>query len=267
MDGAILINTEIQFLGHKGSGNNNYNDVFMENTLPSFKNAVITLDGIETDLQMSTDGTIWLMHDADLVHECDTTDTRSLINLPDSVISALVFCHKGKSDRLYKLQELIDYWNTTSKGFYMSLEVKTAFSAATFNEVGGKPAYMDKLATALSQVLATRNHSNQVLVEVDYAPFVNKVKQNTTGLIFCLLSEDDIVPKITKALQYGYEGISCNYNDASVTAEGIKMAQDSGLIVQLWTPYYTDELISAFNRQPNFIQTDNVDAKTKLMVQ
>ncbi len=259
--------TDIQFLGHKGSGNNNYNDVFFEQTMPSIQNALLTLDGVEVDIQMSTDGTIWLYHNSDLANYCDTNDTRSLITQPDSVLEKLILCHNTKTARLYKLQELIDYWNSTSKGFYISLEVKTAFSSVTFDSVGGKAAYMDKLATALTQVLATRNHNGQLLVEVNYAPFVTKVKQTMSGLLFCLLSEDDILPKITKALQYGYEGISCNYNDESVTVEGVKMAQDSGLIVQVWTPYYQDELIKAFNLKPDFIQTDNVDAKEKLMVQ
>ena len=56
------LTTDVKFLGHKGAGGNYFNDVNMENTIPSFAEAVQTLDGVEADVAMSLDGTIWMYH-------------------------------------------------------------------------------------------------------------------------------------------------------------------------------------------------------------
>ena len=262
------VETDIQFLGHKGGGNNGYNEVHMENTIPAMMEGIQALDGVEVDIQMSKDGTIWMFHDADLGYNCDNPDdSRSLILLPDSVISGLRLCHESKKDRIYKLQELIDVWNLTPGGFYISFDVKMDFPFDTFDQVGGRYAYMVKLATQLAEVLSVRNHpASQLLMEVDYESFCEELRKYISDIPMYLSSSDDIIPKIERALAEGYDGISCNYNDLSVTAEGIKTAHDSGLSVQLWTPYYYDELLSAFNRNPDFIQSDNIDAKKELNV-
>ena len=52
---------------HRGNG---FNTDFVQNTLPAAEYGLSVLDGIELDIQLSKDGTLWLDHDNE-VHDCD----------------------------------------------------------------------------------------------------------------------------------------------------------------------------------------------------
>ena len=67
-DTATTPPTEINthFLGHKASGSSSIDPTIIENSLPAVQKGLKTMNGIEVDLQMSLDGTIWLLHDLNL---------------------------------------------------------------------------------------------------------------------------------------------------------------------------------------------------------
>ena len=54
---------------HRGNG---FNTDFIPNTLPAAEYGLSVMDGIELDIQISEDGTLWLDHDNE-VHDCDGT--------------------------------------------------------------------------------------------------------------------------------------------------------------------------------------------------
>ena len=257
--------TDVQFIGHKGGGSTGYNYHYIENTLPSIINGLQTLNGAEVDLQMSLDGTIWIYHNEDISSQsCDTSFHHCILLLHDSVISKVHLCELGLTDRLYKLSELIDYWNSTSNGFYISLHVKADFTSDTINKVGGLDTYLTNIAVSLAKVLKVVNHSGQLMTEIEALnndnTYRNKIKSLVPGIKCCLINYSIFKNVINVALSGGYDGISCNFTDTTATTERLKIVQDSGLIVQMWTPYTKDELLSALNRHPNFIQTDNLTA-------
>jgi glycerophosphoryl diester phosphodiesterase len=260
--------TSVIFIGHKGGGGNLYNDINMENTISAMKEGVKYLDGVETDLQMSRDGTIWMYHDTDLASDfCDKGPRAGIIFQTDSVISTLYHCHRTKKDRLYKLSELIDLWDS-NPNFYISLEVKTSWTIAEFDRMGGKNPYLAKLAYNLAKALNNSNAQEKMLIEIDSKFFCDRLKtyKSTQNIKTSLIRGGDMRQNIKDALELGYSGISCDFENESVTAENVKEAQQSGLIVQLWTPYYQKDLTSVFQLQPDFIQTDNVKAKRFLNV-
>ena len=114
------------FLGHKGAGSNNYNDVNMEHSIASFIEALQVLDGVEVDMQMSLDGTIWLFHDIDINYSlCSPGSPRSIPTMHDNEIAQLKLCSRTKTDRLYKLSKLIQLWNSSAypNGFFISMEI------------------------------------------------------------------------------------------------------------------------------------------------
>ena len=262
------ISTDILFIGHKGGGSNNFNPQFVENTLPSVIDGLKTLDGVEVDLQMSLDGTIWLMHNMDLNYiVCnDTSYHHCIVLMHDSVISKWKICNDTVQDRIYKLSELIDYWNASTNGFYISLHVKTDFPADTFNLIGSKDAYLQKMADNLGNILSIIKHPNHLFLEINYKPFCDRLKNKVSDIKFCYLSEGDFRQRIDSAITKNYNGISNSYSSTSVTVDAVQKAKDKGLFVQLWTPYYLDELKAAFTLHPNTIQTDNLSVKKELNI-
>jgi glycerophosphoryl diester phosphodiesterase len=263
------LETNIQFLGHKGSGNNNYNDVLLENTVPSVQGVLSRLDGAEIDVQMSLDGTIWIFHNSSLSNSaCINSIQDTIPKMRDTDIELIRICHKNKSDRLYRLAELVNWANTTPEGFYLSLDIKVSFNAGTFALYGNKDGYLAKFADALALIFVNYKFTDKVLVEIDSKFFCNLIKNHkaTNKMTTCFMRYEAMPQKIENAIKLGYDGLSCNYTDVTVTKENIEIAHSAGLKVQLWTPYYRDELRKAFAMNPDFIQTDNIYAKQALNV-
>jgi len=262
------LETNIIFLGHKGSGSNNYNDLFIENTIPSIKNTLNRLDGAELDIQMSLDGTPWVWHNASLSgYVCNSNSQDIIPEMRDADIEKLKICHQSKTDRIYKLSEILN-WNNSGVGVHLSLDIKISFSEETFNLYGDRNGYLTQLATRLASIFQNYRYTSRTLIEIDSQLFCTKLKSfpSTKDIITCFMGYEPMEGKIYNALRLGYDGISCNYTDPSVTAETVAAARKAGLKVQLWTPYYRDELRRAFAMNPDFIQTDNIYAKQALNV-
>lgn len=261
--------TDILFLGHKGAGSNNFNNINMENTLNAVKEGFANLDGVEIDLQMSKDGTIWLNHNFNANDfNCNTNLPEEYIPiLTDAEIERISVCHRTKRDRLYRLSEIIDYWNTMPTGFFISLEVKI-FYDPIFNQIGGVDAYLTRMAQSMVATLANANHTNNLLIEVNSKSFIDIIKANDkTKNIKCLLIRSGTLERrIQIAMQDGYDGLSLNYEDEELTKETVRAAKNLGLFINLYTPYYKSEIVKAFALEPNAIQTDNMDAKRYLNV-
>jgi glycerophosphoryl diester phosphodiesterase len=83
----------------KGAGSNNYNDVNREHPIASFIEALKVLDGVEVDMQMSLDGTIWLFHDIDINYSlCTPGSPRSILTMQDDEIAQLKLCSRTKTE-------------------------------------------------------------------------------------------------------------------------------------------------------------------------
>lgn len=262
--------TEVHFLGHKGAGNNGYNDHFLENTISAVREGVTKLDGVEVDVQMSLDGTLWLFHDEGNAYELNCsgkTENRSIPAMRDSEIAQILLCHETKKDRLYKLSEVIDLYRDTPGAFFLSLDIKVGFPSDVLEAFGGKNGYLLRLADSLATVIGPTD-PYKIMVEVDSKVFCDRLKshQNAVNIKTFFMRYEPFDQKITNALLLGYDGVSCNFSDETITPEKIQEAQQKGLLVQLWTPYYREDLIKIFSWKPDFIQTDNIRAKTGLNV-
>jgi glycerophosphoryl diester phosphodiesterase len=265
-----LQTTDIIFLGHRGSGTSNASPSYIENTMPSVLNGLKTMPGVEIDIQMSLDGTIWMFHDPDLTYDnCGTNFHPSLILLHDSVIASLQRCNATKHDRIYALSELLTQWNASAAGYYISLEVKTDFPADTFAIVGGRQKYLTRIADTLASMLVTMQHPAMLFFEVRDPVFCSRMKSYTSGrqAKICKLIDSDFENQISASLSQGFDGLSCSFSDTTITADKVKLAKNNGLVVQMWTPYTPDELKLAFEKHPTVIQSDNIEAKKLLQVQ
>jgi hypothetical protein len=262
--------TDIKFLGHKGAGSNNYNDVNIEHSMASFNEALKVMDGVEIDMQMSLDGTLWLFHDCDIWNDvCTNNHHQSLISMHDSQIKNITVCSRGKSDRIYKLSELIDLWNSSANGFSISLEIKEFCDDTMYTHAGGKTYYYNKLVTKLAALLKNPKHPiSQMFVEVSQKSIVDGLKTYSylDGLQYLLFDYYPFAQLVSRAKADGFTGVSCDFRDATLTYDAVQKEKNSGFHVQLWTPYTQAELQKSFDLHPNYIQTDNMAAKADLQV-
>jgi len=261
--------TNIQFLGHKGSGASLFNPSIIENTLPAVKKGLATLTGVEVDLQMSLDGTIWLFHDLNLARtSCKTMAGKTIILSNDADISKINICSTEAQDRIYTLSELISYWNQTATTSYLSMHIKLDFPLDTINKavIGGEAIYLAKFADNLAKIIPSVKSPGKIMLEVYDATFCKRIHQLIPGMKVCLLKAVSFPRQVTDAIDSGYDGVSGFFDEAALSEAEVTRAQKSGLIVQLWTPNTKIELTKALNMHPDFIQTDNMNALTDLNV-
>ncbi len=261
--------TSVQFLGHKGSGNSSLNPAFVENTLTGIQKGLTTLSGVEVDLQMSLDGTIWLYHNMDLSNSsCKAISGKTIILSRDNEISALNICTSRTQDRIYKLTELLTIWNQSSNPYYISLHIKLDYPVDSLNKpvIGGEAMYLAKFADNLAKVLPSVKSPGKIIVEVYDDTFCKRVHQLIPGIKVCMQKEVSFPKQIDDALALGYDGVSCIFNETTLTEAEVTRAQKNGLIVELWTPNSKEELTKSIQLHPNTIQTDNLNALSDLNV-
>lgn len=261
--------TTVQFLGHRGSGCSSVNPSAIENTLPAVKKGLAIMPGVEVDLQMSLDGTIWLFHNADLADvSCKQIGSKTIVLSYDADIEKINICSSETQDRMYRLTELIGYWRQSATPFYISMDVKTEFPSDSLNRpvIGGKAKYLERLAVNLAAIVPSVSCPGKMMVEVNDATFCSRLHQLIPGIRVCLIGGVSVPDQIDDAIGYGYDGISCTFTKSTLSATEVVRAQSNGLIVQLWTPNSKDELTRALEFHPDFIQTDNLSALSDLNV-
>lgn len=259
--------TNVKFLGHKGAGSNFFNDDHMENTIPSFAQAIETLDGVETDVAMSLDGTIWMYHNQDVNdYACDEAPERFIPAMRDEELEQVMLCHESKKDRVYKFAELVAFWESRGKSFYISLDVKPTFPSWVFELAGGRSNYYDRFAASLASLPTSADGTEKIFLEFDSPRFLSQLKlqEKTQKMVRYYTGDGGMEAHIATALARGYDGVSVE--GIKATAEEVQKAKAAGLKVQLWTPYFRDELRPVVAKDPDFIHTDNIHAKKALNI-
>lgn len=104
-------------LAHRGGGN----DTLRENTLNACKFALARTDGIEVDIQISKDRTIWLSH-YPIVIGCNG-EQKCFIETSDSEIEQIKLC-SGKDVSYTKLEDVMKYMYENSIYKYISIDLK-----------------------------------------------------------------------------------------------------------------------------------------------
>jgi glycerophosphoryl diester phosphodiesterase len=155
--GKKSVYSNIEILGHGGNGLEIVNSLYHDNSLESIELALLTdgCDGVELDVRLSADGTLWLFHDNELDDDTDglgcvetstdeylstlhykTVDKESLIRLNDVPKSYLagkkvyidsrtaISCTNGSADVNAFLNQMISFRNECSPSTEIIIETR-----------------------------------------------------------------------------------------------------------------------------------------------
>lgn len=239
---------KVTFLGHKGSGTmGKYgNFYFPGNTFSAVQNGINELDGVEFDLQLSRDSTLWLFHD----HEIENCK-QELINfslLKDSEIEVINETCYG--NQLITLNAVLEKLPDTLKK-YISLDIKALQNSVLIDHVGGKVALANVIAKRLT-ILQQYPHFN-FMIEV---PF-NDQLQAFAGLNASVNILCNTLSNCTTREHEGAEGASINYHN--LIQKDTSFIQNSGFLTsQVWVVNDASSLKKVLLYKPDFIQTDNL---------
>jgi glycerophosphoryl diester phosphodiesterase len=250
-------NINPKIIGHRAYGVKGFNDTIMDNTLSAIKKALPIVDGIEVDIQMSLDGTIWLYHDQFFINPDSSFTSIVLMNDKD-VVKRLSILHPGV--KFSTLAEVLEYFKKNKINKPISLDIKNIFNKKIYEKGYASRDYLNKLIDRIIYLAKKNNVEDLIFVEANSSYFLNTIKEKSKIKTF-YLGFTDFRKVIDYAIENNYSGISQNYNDPDVNYENVQYAKKHKLIIQLWTPNTEQDLKKVFLLNPDYIQTDHINFK------
>ncbi len=251
-------------IGHRSTGTG-VNEGFIENTLPAAKEALLYIDGVEADIQLSSSLTPWIYHDDLFHHLCGETDSilkaegyTCIVNTPDSIIEKILICQEGAKDRIYKLEELFIEL-AKDKDKIVSLDIKGYYDSTCVNTKNVGWDYLDNLALAIYHLAKTYKVIPQIIIETDYDYIFQKIKELDKDIACHFMIYNNLADKIDFALELEVDGITVNMHDESFHLDEIERAKREGLKVQLWIAAIQEHLSTALKYKPYAIQLSNLN--------
>jgi glycerophosphoryl diester phosphodiesterase len=254
-DKTNILTIQTKVIAHRGGG-----DKFgPENSLTAIKGGINLMDGIEVDIQLSQNATIWLGHDY-LLPSCGNYKSTCFRETTDNQIKELDSClnHEFQYTRL---EEVFKYMADSCPGKFISIDVKAWHPCDVQNlDIVGE---MNVIADGII-MLKKKYNLNTIMVESETASFLNYIKDHSTGIECYLTTLGDFERGMLIALKRRLVGLSFAYKmDEEITLDHVKMIRRKGLKIQLWTVNDPKILEEAYSINPDFIQTDNLDSAKK----
>jgi glycerophosphoryl diester phosphodiesterase len=237
-------------LAHKGGG-----DFDAGNTIEGCILGLSRFDGIEVDIQTSSDNSLWLSH-SPMLPSCGSFEEDCFVSHSDAEIIEVDSC-LGADVNYSKLEAVFQYMSNNYPDKYISLDAKSWIPCG-INGIN-LIRTMNLFAQAVIDLTVEYHLENRVMVESENGDFLYYIKMNSDFIETYLTSFGDFELAVSRTLDAGFSGISFEYN----AKEGLSQAQVAlihrkGLKIQLWTVNDINEIREAITLNPDFIQTDNL---------
>jgi len=245
-----LNNGKIDIIGHRGSGPQTAANPVPDNSLQSFKNALelYGADGIEMDVQMSSDGVPFLYHDPLLESHTNFSGCIS-----DYTATDLRNCAYSNSDeKLITLEECIQYCLTLRIMPKLFLDTKPEF-ICHINSLASLDA-LSWYADHLHKVVDKYGIYPYAYVEAGNSALIYFLQRKSNRFLFNLNGLiPDHLPIVDSMGIYGMM-----LGNADVSAEGIALAHNHGVRISLFAVNDKQEAKNAIAKSPDYILTDDI---------
>ena len=241
---------EVRFFSHRGG-----RQEFDENTISAFEASYNEgYRGFETDVRMTSDGVLVILHDADLKR---TTD---MIGCVEEMTAAEIRKATTKGGhKVMFLDELIDWLNSKGDVTYVEFELKT--SPAKFYPEERLHEFCDKLYEKVSS--NTPKEAHYLFTSGDYRGllYIKHLHPEAEMLIITGKPCGDETIDLCKAL--GIYRLGATMNGTSRAA--VSKAHKEGIIVSLWPGNSPDDAVLGAYLGADFLCTDVPVAVKKFM--
>lgn len=235
----------ITALGHAGMGNKN---IYPTNSYESILKCLnLGMDGTEMDVQLTKDGVLVAYHGYDL---SDATNMSGIINS--------MTWDEIKSAR-YTGTPYLDYSVISVDQLFSSIpnikKYKFTFDCKLYSQTSDLEGYNQTFMTALTDIIEKYDIGRSICIEsgnIEFLKLFKKQPQHFKLFIY----PDDFESGLAIAKANGLYGITISTND--ITSEQIKLAHDNNIRVAIWGVGSESENADAINKNPDFIQTDDI---------
>lgn len=223
-----------QLLIHKAC--NNFNQCYLDY---SFIQSLENLGGIEVDILLSKDTTIWLRHDAICIVGEDTLFFNDLSD--KEIISRRL--------ATTTLEDLFRFIAKHKIDINVSLDLKEGKS----REINARD-FLVVEANAIIE-LQKKYTIKQLMVETYYDDLKELFSESHSAEVY-FICWGNAYENILKALSHNYDGLSIDHS--KITKNQIQAANSKGLKVQVWTPKSKEAYGLCVIKRPQFIQSDYI---------
>lgn len=239
-------------LMHKGCGSGNPN--FTENTLAAAEYGLSMLDGIELDIQISKDGTLWLDHNNEVI-DCEGNVIGCFQQMTDNEIMAYAECND--TIRYNTLESVFELMSSDFPESFISLDIKGQYC-----EINNTKEVMQQMAKSVLNLVAKYNMEYKVLVESSSLEFLREFEnQNSVGQCVITVS-GDVDEGLANAKATNSRGISLKYGIEEFNSDVVSLIHNKGYGIMVWYINESEDIDIAWNAHPDFIQTDKADFKS-----
>jgi glycerophosphoryl diester phosphodiesterase len=239
-------------LMHRGNGQNTD---FIENTLPAAQFGLSILDGIEVDVQISKDGTLWLNHDNE-VYDCHGNRIGCFQTLNDNEIMSISECDGIR--RYYTLESIFRLMVSEYPNSFISLDIKGQYC-----QILKIRKTMHQMAESLLKLVAQYNMEGRVVAGSSSFEFLKKLK-NQTAVIQCFVSLGDLEEGLENAASVKARGIYVKYGKEEINEDVVSLVHRKGFILGVWVVNEPDDIQAVWDAKPDFIETDNTGFKKNI---
>lgn len=241
-----LNGNKIGCFGHAGMGSRS---VYPANTFESFKTCLDRgADGTEMDLQVTKDGVLVVFHNDDLssitacggvVRDLNWTEINACR------INSLVFKHLD----VISFDEFIRKIKNPHR-YTFTFDCKLTTGSSDDGE------YYRRFATAIIETAVRHGLQRNIFVENSDPIFLNLIKASNKDLKLFLLGEN-YESDIKTVVQNGFYGLSMA--NSMISADQIATAHSQNVRVTLYGVETNKQNYTAIEKQPDFIQTDDLN--------
>jgi len=247
-----LNGNEIISMGHGGMGvGNTYPIDSYESILKALN---LGMDGSEMDVQMTRDSVLVAFHDQDL---SDITNLSGLINskgwseIQDAYYTQTPYLNYS----LISLDQLFSHIKNVKK-------YKFTFDCRLFANSDDTDKYYSTYINAIDKIVQKYDLENNLYIESQNVNFLNRFKNLDTNYKLFLYSSS-FESGFDIALSNNLWGISMSTRN--ISKEQIEIAHANNLYVAIWNIHTKSDNVDAINKNPDFIQTDDVKSLVKLL--
>jgi glycerophosphoryl diester phosphodiesterase len=235
----------ITVLGHGGMG---IASTYPMNSFESIANCInLGTDGSEMDIQMTKDGILVAFHDYDLSTK---TDLKGVVN--SLTWEQIKNGHYNESPYMtyavVSLEQLFS--NIPNVAAY-----RFTFDCKLYREKSDDTAYFNQFADSIIEIVEKYDLQRKICIESVDKEFL-KVLQSKRSRYRLFIYPQNFEEGLTTAKELGLYGITIS--TSLVSAEQVEIAHNEGLRIAVWDTHSEQENYEAVQKNPDFIQTDDV---------
>lgn len=246
---------EINIIGHGGVGFQSPRNQLPHNSMESIEKALefYQADGVEVDVHVSQDHTLWMYHDETLNTMTDCEGC--IFTSRDAEINNCRFRNDfmvNVANSSYKMRELkwfVDYIRNSENPPYLFIDTRT------YTVCDSDSIPHEYMANALNNLLQGFEHKSRVYITSHDRSFIRKMKTILPDIqyLFEATYSEEMLDFI---LENELDGAILSNKET--TAEMVEQLKSHDLIVTLFRIKVQDGVVSAANKSPDFIMVDNL---------